>query len=452
MSESPQITVEIEDDGPCKKRMKAEIPAESVTGEIDANYKQLSNTIQIPGFRKGKVPRSLLERRYADQIATEVKEEMMSSSFHEEVEKLELRILGEPKFDNIEFTVGEPFRFEASFEVHPEFDMPDYKGLAVDGQEISVADADVERELESIRQQSATFEDLSMGEQKEDDVAVVDITLNDGDEELFNRPEVYLKIGVDRVDNIVVEELTPQLLGATTDDTLKFDVETPEDFPADLRNRKAQLNLVLRSVKRSQLPELDDEFAKRLGTDSAADLREQVQKSLEARRKVQEEQRQEELLVEQLVGSVEMELPQSLVDQRKAELQFVERVRAHREGKSEEEIEKLLAENTEVDDAAHSEMKQLFVLDRIAEQEHIFVTEDEMAGRLQQIISASGDDPEKVMEEYRNPGRLEQLRVGYLREKVRAFLRKNASVSGGANGAAATESPKDSDNAEGSES
>lgn len=445
MSESPQVSVEIQDDGPCKKRMKAEIPAASVADEINSNYKQLTNTIQLPGFRKGKVPRSLLERRYAEQIEKEVKEELMSSSFHDEVEKLELRLLGEPNFDNIEFTIGEPFRFEASFEVHPEFELPKYKGLAVDAKEISVDAKDVEQELESIQQQSASFGELAVGEQKEDDVAVVDVHLKDGDDELFQRPEVFLKIGVERVDNIVVEGLTQQLLSAKADDKLAFDVETPDDFPAELRNRKAQLELVLRGVKRTELPELNDEFAQKLGTDSMADLREQVTKSLEARRKVQEEQRQEELLVEQLIGSVDMELPQSLLDQRKSELQFVERVRAHREGKSEEEIEKLLAENKEVEEAAHSEMKQLFVLDKIAEQEHIFVTEDEMAVRLQQVISASGDDPEKVMEEYRNPGRLEQLRAGYLREKVRSFLRENAAVAGSDSGPA-------TDNAEGSES
>ena len=76
MSESPEITVEIQDEGPCKKRLKAEIPADAVTDEINANYKQLTTTIQLPGFRKGKVPRSVLERRYADQIESEVKEEI----------------------------------------------------------------------------------------------------------------------------------------------------------------------------------------------------------------------------------------------------------------------------------------------------------------------------------------------------------------------------------------
>lgn len=430
MAEKPEVVVEIQDEGPCKKRMTAQVPADSITEEINANYKQLVDTVQIPGFRKGKVPRSLLERRYAEKIEEEVKEELMFSTFQDEVEKLELRVLGQPEFDNIEFKVGEPLRYDAVFEVHPTFDVPEYQGLSIDARPIVVSDEDLEREIEGLRQQWGSFEDISFGEQKEEDLAVVDATFKDGDDELLTREDVYLKIGNDRVDNIVVEGLGQKLQSASAAETLTFAVEIGDDFPReDLRNRKVDLSLELKSVQRRELPELNDEFAQRSGAESVAALRDNVKQSLTMRRTIQEEHRQEEELVDRLCADLEMELPGSLVERRANEMEIYERIRLMREGKDEEEIKTLLEDGSQRKTDAQKEIAQLFLLDRIAEDEQIFVTEDEVASRLHAIAATQQRDPNEVLEEYRDAGRLEELRNGLMREKVRAFIRQKAEVS-----------------------
>ncbi|MFQ5654788.1 MAG: trigger factor, partial [Planctomycetota bacterium] len=264
MTERPEPSVELVDEGPCKKRLKTEVPAEAVAEELEESYRQLRSTIQLPGFRKGRVPRSVLERRFAGKIEEDVREEMIHSTFQKEMERRELRIVGSPTFDNVEFKRGEPLRYDAVFEVAPSFKLGDYRGLEIEEKPASVADEDVDRELESLREQYATLEPVPFGEQREEDVAVVEFSLVDGEEQCLSRPEVFLKIGSNRVDNIVVDGLTEGLLGASADEELRFAVQIPAEFPRDdLKGRSLELRLSLRELKRKRLPEVDEELARR---------------------------------------------------------------------------------------------------------------------------------------------------------------------------------------------
>ena len=116
-----EVSVELLDEGPCQKRMKVEVPAETIEAEVNSNYDQLRKTVQFPGFRKGKVPRALLEKRYAEQINDDVRQDILHSTFDDQVKERELEVLGRPTFDDVHFVVGEPMRFESVFEVAPSF-------------------------------------------------------------------------------------------------------------------------------------------------------------------------------------------------------------------------------------------------------------------------------------------------------------------------------------------
>lgn len=435
-SETSEIAFDLVDDGPCRKRLKAEIPADRVVKEVDDNYKQLVATVQLPGFRKGRVPRSVLERRYADKIEEEVREEMMQSSFMEEVDKRELKVVGAPKFEEVQFTVGEPFSYDAVFEVFPEFDLGDYTGIEIDARPVEVTGEDVERELESLREQFAKLEPMEFGDLSEGDIVGSDITLtkigDDGEkdeEATIDRQDVYLKIGTNRVDNINVEDLSERLLKTTEGADLEFEVQIPEDFPReDLRDGKATLSVKVKSAQRKVVPEIDDDFLGKFGVDSAEKLNEELRGNIEARRRVQEEQRQEEELLETLAARVDMELPPSIIERRQHELTLQLHYRLMREGKSKEEIEKLVEEDTGAAEDARKEIKQLFILDSIAEKENILVTEDEVLQRIQTIALTYNRDPQEVLEEYQSRGELDEVRAGLVREKVRTLLREKANV------------------------
>ncbi len=426
--DKPEAQVEILEEGPCRKRLKAEISSESVVQGIDASYKQLLDSLQLPGFRKGRVPRSLLERRYAKKIEEDVREELMNTTFLDEVEERELRVLGAPTFDNIEFKVGEPFRYDAVFEVMPTFELGEYIGLEVEEQPVTVSEEDVEAELLSLREQIATLEPVAMGEQQQEDIAGVDVSLFDGDKEVISRPDLLLKIGDDRLDRILVEGLGERLLQAEEGEELRFEVQIPEDFPKkDLRNRGAILKVLVKGMKRRQIPELDNEFAKRFGVESLQEFREELCRNLQTRRQVQEENRKEEQLIEQLAERIDMELPPSLLEKRRESLDLGLKYRLQRQGESEEKIQKQLQESSS-QEQARQELKQIFIIERIAEQEKLMVTEQEVMERIRSLAVTYQRDPDEVFEEYNSSGRMAELRDSMLREKSRRFLREKAKI------------------------
>jgi trigger factor len=430
-SSGAETTVRVLDEGPCRKRLQVEVPAEKVDEELESNYRQLRNTIQLPGFRKGKVPLSILKGRFGKKIEAEVQEEMVTRTFFDEIEKRELRVLGAPSFEKIAFAPGDPLTYEAAIEVTPEFEVPEYAGLEVDAQPVSVTAEDVDREVRSILEQHTTLEPVATGEQRVDDIAVCHLEMiGPAGESVFQRPEVYLKIGLDRVDNIEVARLGEKLAGAAADEVLEFAVEVPADFPIEgVRGGAATLRVRFHEAKRAVVPALDGALLERLGVESEEDLRGEIERNLAVRRKLLEESRQEDFLVEKLVAGVAMEFPPSILERRKEEVSMGRRFRLLREGRPQEEIDTALSgETSAIEEEARDELKRIFVLDRIADREGVLVTEDEVAKRLSAIALTTRRDPHEVLEEYRETGMLADLRAGMRREKARSVLRKKARV------------------------
>lgn len=430
-STTPETSVQILEEGPCRKRLKVAVPAERVEEQLETNYKQLRDTIQLPGFRKGKVPISILRGRYGKKIEAEVQEEMISRTFFDEVEKRELKVLGAPSFENIAFAPGDPLVYEAAIEVSPDFELPAYKGLEIDEHPVAVTAEDVDREVRSLLEQHTTLEPLPAGEQKKDDIAVCHLEILDGDgKEVFSRPEVFLKIGHDHVDQIDLPGLGEKLVAAKPDDHFEFAVDVPADFPIqEIRGGKATLRIHFHEAKRAIVPELDEAMLARLEFGSEAELRSGIEKNLELRRRLQEENRQEEMLVERLAEGLGMEFPPSVLERRKEEISMGRRFRQLREGRSEGEIEEAVAGDAgPIEEEAREELKRIFLLDRIADEEKVLVTEDEIARRISAIALTSRRDPQEVFQEYRTNGLIGDLRAGMRREKARSVLRKKAKV------------------------
>ena len=440
------VSVEFLDEGPCRKRLKVLVAEEKVSEELETNYKQLRGSIQLPGFRKGKVPISIIKGRFGSKIEAEVQEEMVSSTFFAEIEKRELKVLGQPSFENIEFEPGKELTYEASIEIAPAFEIPEYSGIEVEAFPVTVKPEEVQKEIDSLLEQQTSLEPIDAGTQANDDMAVCHVEIVDAEgTSVFDRDEVYLKIGLDQVDNIEVDGLGEKLLSAKADETLEFEIDAPEDFPlAEVQGQKVTLKVRFLEAKRPVKPELNEEFLAQIGVESEETLRSEIEKNLETRRRVEEESRQEDLLVTELLSSVELDFPPSILERRQEEVSMQRRFRAMREGKSQEEVEALLtSEAKEIEVEAREELKRFFVLDAIADKETVLVTEDELARRITAIAMSTQRKPEEVFEEYREGGMLDELRGSLRREKVRAVLRKKAKVNQPDGGAEADSASSD---------
>ncbi|MEC9476809.1 MAG: trigger factor [Planctomycetota bacterium] len=422
----------VTDEGPCHKRLKIKISWQRIEQELDTTYQQLRNTVQIPGFRKGKAPVALLKKRFREQVQSDVEEDLKGRAVEEQFEAAEWKpLIGSIQFENEDFTVDNPFTFEVVFDVQPTFDLPEYKGLEIEAESVEVPETDIEREVEMICEQASTLEPIEVGKQAEGDYAVVDLALMVEEETIFERPEVVMKIGENNIDSMEIPELGEALAGAALDDVIEKSVQVPDDFPdADHREKAGTLRLTMRDAKKKVTPELDEAFLERLGVESEEDLRNKVRENLEGHRKAQEDSRQEELLSEQVGAAVEMELPESLVNQRQESLTQRSVMELTRDGKSEEEARAEVEKEGKVADQARKELVQIFVLDRLADEEKVFVTEDEVLQRLQAIATTYRQPLEQVVEQYRSGGMLPELRNGMRREKVKQMIRKKAKVSG----------------------
>ncbi|MDE0960343.1 MAG: trigger factor [Planctomycetota bacterium] len=430
-SDAVASQVDCSDEGPCRKRLRIEVPQETVAKELEKNFRQLRETVQLPGFRKGKAPFSLLKKRFGEQVQDDVREDLIGRAIEEQFESAEWKPLGTPEFEKIEFSEGEKFTFEAVFDIQPIFELPDYKGIKITAESVAVEESEVDREVEMICEQSSSLEPMAVGEQCEGDFAVVDLALIIEEEPIFERQEVMIKIGDNKIDSMEIPELGQSLAKAGQDEVIEKSVQVPDDFPeADHREKAATLRLTIKDAKKKITPELDAAFLEKLGVESEDDLRGKVRENLEQRRTAQEETRQEDLISEQVGNSVEMDLPDAMIAQRlesKVQRRAMELVQG---GKTEEEARSEAEQDKDIEAEARQELTRIFVLDRLADEEKVFVTEDEVVQRLQAIATTYQQPLEQVVEQYRRGGMLPELRNGMRREKVKQVLRKKAKISG----------------------
>jgi trigger factor len=441
---------EVETLGPCKLRVTARVEAEKVDTRLDKAYDDLIQTVSLPGFRRGRVPRRLLEKRYGEEVDKDIKEQMLAESFAEVVEEKELRLLGAPDYEKVEFSAGKDLTYETDVQVHPEFDLPKYKGIEVEREVVPVDEDAVDKELESLRRDRTNMVPIAVGDAGDEDQFVGVFKLFDGDVEVKESDQVAFSPKTGRLEHFSIEGLSELVKGwgraaAGTSDArpLVADVTVPESYPEEvLRGKDLRLEFTLAETRTPEVPELDEEFAKGLGCESVEDLRKTIQERVEKDAKTRENRLIEKSIIERLLEEADLDLPKDLIDrQRKlAEEQIEQKQLASGnddEAPSEEEAAddsgKAATLREEAGEKAAEELsrelKEFFLLERIGEKETIVATEDEVKQRVQMMAMVYGVPPATMITQLRESGRLDEIRMNLRNEKVKAFLRKKAKIS-----------------------
>ena len=430
-------TCEIEDTGPCKKLLKATVAVDKVKEILDHNYGELATTVSLPGFRRGRVPRKLLEKRFGEDLEKDVKETLLGESFEELIKDQELKILGSPSFDNIEFSAESDFTYEAELQVYPEFDLPEYKGVEVE--KVESSEGRLEEEIEKLLKSRAEIAPADPAKAAADDQFVGSYELLEEDTVLkaveqagfvpaSGSIEAFAIEGLEKL----VEKWDRSKAGTSDGVPLEIDTTVPAHYPDEiLRGREVRLRFVLEKALTAELPELDDDFAKALGAEGVDDLKEKLEQQLQGEVERKDQQETEKKVVDALVGQLDLELPEELIDrQRKVTEERVAQELIAAE-KSEDEIneERAKAGEAAAEDLA-GELKEFFLLEKIGEKEKIFATEDEVANRIQMMSMVYGVPPATMMGQLQESGRIDEIRQTLRNEKVRGFLREKANVIG----------------------
>jgi trigger factor len=419
------------------KQIDVEIEADAVRSLYDNISDRYTKLANVPGFRPGHAPRGVVRTRFKDQIRTEVLRELIPEAVQKAIDEHQLEPLGEPQLD-LETAEGldplgaKPISFHVTVEVLPEISLGNYKGLNLERSTRPVSDEDVDRVIENLRENSASLEPVEdRGAQVGDTVTANfhGVFLNEPDAEPLNVEDVDVVLGGDGV----VPEITDNLLDVKPDDEKTFRVDYPEDFSSKgLAGKLVEYTVKVSAVRLKELPEVDDEWAQSLGEEieSLADLRGQVRTDLEVRAGNEAEGKMRADLVRQLVEAHAFELPDRLVEHQT-------------EHRLESVVRDMMGQgidprNPQLDwDKARDSLKEQagydlrgsLVLERIADEEKIEVTPEEIQDEIDAIAAASRQTPEQVRTILTKQGG-ERSIAGRLRNrKALDFLVANANVT-----------------------
>jgi trigger factor len=409
-----------------KREISVEIPAEEVTRETETLVAKYQKVARLPGFRAGHVPASIIRQRFREDLKSDVVDALVPRYFRKEAEKLGMVPVSEPRVTDLHIHEGEPLRFKASFEIMPEIKVEGYRELRAEHRQIEVRDEEVEETLNNIREQHATFTTIEGSPLGDGDFAQASMDGRPKDADDRTKPVHMDEVLIEISGKNTVPEFSANLRGANAGDTRQFEVVYAEDMDDKRLAGKTFIYTVqVHAVKQKNLPELNDEFAKTLGDFTSLDqVRKQIRENMLGERQHSAEREAKDKLVVELVRRNDFEVPESLVD-RQIDLRLERGLRAlAAQGMKMEDMKKMDLQRLRAGqrDQAAQDVKSSLLLGRIAELEHIEVSEDELDKELAALARQSEQAPEAVRTRLTQDGGLDRIRNKIRSEKTLDFL------------------------------
>lgn len=443
-SESPALDVLVEDTGPCTKVLKIKIPATRVDHEIEETYKNVAKSVQFPGFRQGKAPRKLVEARLGDRVMQEVLERLVQSAFDEAVDSTKIKTIGTPRLkDPPTLAKGAELALAIDVDVRPEFQLPKLEDLVAQRPVIEVTDADVEAEIKRLRDQRATVADAGDEPLAESGIAALHVKITVGDKTLVDVPGIEWQHPSDVLGGMLVENLSTSLLGKRKGETVTLTENLPKDFRDEqYRGQPARIELVLEGVQRVSYPAVDDAFAADMDYDSVDEMKAEIRKDLEKRLGERLERATDEAVAESLLAAVPFDVPPSLVAAEKDRMLRRYEMQLRQQGIGEDVLPKLVGEaQSQAESRVTHDLRLSFLLDKIATERKILVTENEVRAEVA-TIAARYEKSLPEMEDYMERNKLlSALRAELRDRKTLAALRKIVKIVDAAPAPAGAASP-----------
>jgi len=416
-----------------RREIAVEIPVEEVTRETNALIQKYQKLARIPGFRRGHVPASVIRQRFAEDLKSDVVEALVPRYFRKEADRQGLIPVSQPQVTDLHLKDNEPLRFKASFEVMPEIKVDGYKELRAEKPEITVTDEEVEQSLNGVREQHATFTAVEGRPLADGDYAQVSLDgkPKDGPTDGQDKPVHMDEVLVEIAGKNTMPEFTENLRGASAGDERVFEVTYAQDAQEQrLAGKTFTYTVKVQSIKQKSLPELDDQFVTQLGEFKTLDeVRQRIRESMEAERKHTAEHEAKDKLVAELVKRSEFEVPEALVD-RQIDVRLERGLRAlAAQGMKAEDIKKMDLNRLRVGqrEQALQEVKASLVLDKIAEEEKIEVSDAEIDREIEALATQSKQTPEAIRARLTRDGALDRIRNRIRSEKTLDFLYRQSA-------------------------
>lgn len=450
------LDVVVEDLGALRKKVTVTVPREFIKERMEKQFGDLSRDAVVPGFRKGRAPRRLLEKRFGTEVSDTITSELLGTGYLAAVEKVDLKVLGDPliyckpkkaekpgeepveklmavreAFDNMSLPDDGPFTFACEVEVQPQFEMPGLDGIPVERPKVEVSDEDVEQQIKRFLGMRGTWEPTPDGKVQADDRVTVALKMTCDGKVVHEWDAAALAARAQVIEGVALPNLGDVLAGAAAGDVRKATGTVPDDSDhADLRGKTAEFEFTVKDVSRMKLPELTAELVSPMGFDGVEEFRTYIRNDMQAGVSgvIQRGMRQQ--VYKYLLEQTKMDIPARLSDRQASRVVMRRMVDLYRQGVPEAEVAKQMDElkMTAKEEAAR-ELKLGFIMEKIAEDLKPEVTEDEVNGQIAMIAQRQNRRFDRVRDELIRNESIDSLYAQIRDEKIVDTLLEKAKVT-----------------------
>ena len=429
------MKIEIEDVDSCNKKIKFVLPHQDYKKEVDTYYQKLGRQVKVPGFRKGKVPASLLEKQFGPDVKKEVLSNLISDHLNQAIAEKELRAIGQPHLLEVNAEEGTDISVSASLEVLPTVDIQDYSGMEMEMKVPRITDEEVDQTIETFRQRKAKTIEITDRPVEENDLIKVDFTSKMGDQpfEGGTAQDQAIRVGSGQL----IEGLDKGMVGMTIGETREIQVKVPEDYQGkEIAGKDVDFNVTLKGIQVQELPELNDDFARELDTEkkyeSLEDMKAKVRVELESYERDEAKKSAKKILADMLAEQNPVELPEGLI---KEQVKFMSEQANKKQGKEaahdhghdhnhdhdhdhEEEVSPELIEKYK--EPAVKALREELILDQLSRDLELEVTPEELDKELQNMaqLLGGGGNIKQMKKEWDKNGVLARLHSRMKRDKT----------------------------------
>ncbi len=432
------MKVKLENAGPCRKTLSIEVPAESVAEKYEKVVREFAVHAQVPGYRRGKAPRALVERRYEKVVMEEVADDLIYHSYRAALKEKSLNPVAVLDLQKEALAVNTPMKYKVVLDVPPEFKLPKYKNIPLKRNEIAVTDEQVQQRFEAILNSMAEYKPVEGRPIRKGDLAQVDYEGSCEGKPVADMDKAAAGFArgrdawVSADQDILLPGLAEGILDMKDGESKEIQIAFPSDFRhAFIAGKTAVYRVTVKAIREKHLPTVDEAFLRQMEVASEDELRKKLRESMEAQSLRTETERLKDEIVTRLLKNTTLDLPESVV-QDETRHAFSSLIRQHaRQGMSKEQF----AEKKEelLDSAAKSakdRVKLGYILHRIAEEEKITVEDSEMDAAIAAIADEWRSDPESVRKELEEQKKMDAVRHDVLADKTLDFLLANAGEEG----------------------
>lgn len=405
-----------------ERKLTIQVPAETVDKEVESRLNSMKTRVKVDGFRPGKVPFKIVKQQYGDQVHQEVVGDVMQTSFRDAVAKEDLKPAGMPSIEPKTMKLGEPLEYVATFEVYPEVELADFSSLEVERTTAEVADADIDKMLDTLKKQRTTYDVVERASQDGDQITISFEGFVDGEAfEGGKADNVPVVIG----SGSMIPGFEEQLVGKSAGDEFSFEVTFPEDYHAEnLKGKPATFETRVVSVAEAKEPELDDEFARAFGVTEGGieQLRKDVRENMERELKNKLETLLKNSVMDALLKANDIDVPKALVDEEAGNLQ--QQMAQQGQLQAGMSLPKELFEGE-----AKRRVSLGLLIGEVVKKAEIKVEQDKVNAKIEDI-AATYEDPQQVRDHYQNNPQMKSgIEALVMEEMVVDWIAEQAKVN-----------------------